>query len=66
MKTVCVLLLLNVENECEEKMSIFLSCHFPCTSTLKLFQTEVLTFNVRVYLLNILSNLRVGKIPLDS
>lgn len=66
MKTVCVLLLLNIENKCEENMCIFLSCQFPCTSTNKLFQTEVLTFNVRVYLLKILSNVRVGKIPLDS
>lgn len=49
-------------------MRFSLACDFPCTNTIGFFQTEVSSFNGRVYLLNnsILSNLRVGKIPLGS
>lgn len=49
-------------------MHFSLSCHFPCTNTIRVFWTEVSPFNGKVYLLNntILSNLRVGKISLGS
>lgn len=56
---------LNMRRKC---LHFSLSCSFPCTNTIRFFQTEVLPFNGRVYLLNnsILSNLRIGKIPLGS